>query len=572
LKGSELVLKILDHYKVKYVFGLPGETTLPLYFEWATGAYEVRHVMLRDERNACFAADGYARVSYSPGVCEAPSSGAAHVIPSVVEAYASSLPMIYITTDVPLHLEKKNMLTGFNQTAIFSGIVKESHTVLRARDIPFVFKRAFRVATSGRPGPVHIRIPIDVLEEEDRDILPKDLEPQQEFIKYPGHRFAADEDKILKAIDLLLSSERPVIVCGQGALYSQAWEEIIELAEMLGIPVGSTITGKGCFPENHPLSIGVIGARGGTSFSNSILRGADLVFYIGSNVDYAATDNWSLPLPGTKVIHLDISEVEVGNNIRIDVGLIGDAKATLRRMIDILRKRIHMKITRDAYKDLQARRGSYEKYLEEHIVSREYPVNPLRVVKALEKMLPKNYIIVCDPGVGAIYTSAFFRISEPGRKILFNYSIGSLGYSLPAAIGAWYANQDATVLSLMGDGSFGFVAGELESLARLEANVKILLFNNQSYGWMRATTLFSYGPRYFETEFKHIDYVKIAEGFGIYVARIEGPDEVEPKIRELIKSRGPMLLEIPVVPEDKLVPPVPLWAEKAKTLGIRYIY
>lgn len=569
MKGSRILLEMLKGYDVEYVFGLPGETTLPLYVEWVDFP-EVKHIMLRDERNACFAADGYARVAYKPGVCEAPSPGATHVLPAVLEAFASSLPMIIMTSDTPLHLEKRNMLTGFNQTALFSSVTKESLTVLRAQDIPFMIRRAFRLATSGKPGPVHIRIPTDVLEEE---VEASDLHFQKEFSRYPGHRFTAEENSIVKAAELLLSSVKPVVVCGQGALYSQAWDELVELAEMLSIPVGSTMTGKGCFPETHPLSIGVVGSRGGTSFSNKILESADLVFYVGCNTDYAATDAWSLPPPGVKVIHLDISEAEVSNNMHTEVSLIGDAKATLRKMIDVLKKQVVEERPAQALlKELEEGKAFLDEALAPHTQSSEYPVNPVRLVKTLEKVLPGDYILACDAGVGAIYMAAFLKTLKAGRRVLFNYSIGALGYAVPAAIGAAFARPSSTVVALTGDGSFSFTVGEFETLSRLGAHVKVLLLNNQSYGWIRASILFKYGPKYFETDFKPVDYVKIAEGFGLNASRVDDSNELEAKLKELVASEGPALLEVPVPPEDKFVPPVPSWAGKAREAGIRYIY
>ena len=569
MRGSKILLTMLREYDVEYVFGLPGETTLPLYVDWLE--FEgVRHVMFRDERNACFAADGYARVSYKPGVCEAPSAGAAHILPAIVEAYASSLPIIAITTDTPLHLEKRNMLTAFNQTALFSGITKETLTVLRAQDIPFTIRRAFRLATSGRPGPVHIRIPVNVLEE---DVEVSDLYAQKEFSKYPGHRFTAEEGSVMKAVELLLSSEKPIIVCGQGVLYSQAWDEIIELAELLNIPVGTTITGKGGFPETHPLSIGVIGSRGGTSFSNEILKNADLVFYVGCNTDYAATNSWTLPPKDTKIIHLDISEMEVGNNLKTEVSLIGDAKATLKLMIKILKTKISKETVRSRLiEELKEMKAEFEEKITPHITSNEHPPNPVKIIKTLEKLLPEDYILTCDPGVSAIYTAAFLKIKEAGRKVLFNYSMGALGYAVPAAIGAYLAKPSSTIIALTGDGSFGFTVGEFETITRLNANLKIILFNNQSYGWIRASILFKYGPKYFETEFKNIDYTKIAEGFGLKASKLEDPKEVEKKLKELLTSEGPTLLEIPTLPEDKLTPPVPQWIEEAKKMGIKFIY
>jgi len=569
VKGSRILLTMLREYDVEYVFGLPGETTLPLYVEWLEFK-DVGHVMFRDERNACFAADGYARVSYKPGICEAPSAGAAHILPAIVEAYASSLPIIAITTDTPLHLEKRNMLTGFNQTAIFNGVTKETLTVLRAQDIPFTIRRAFRIATCGKPGPVHIRIPVNVLEE---DAEVSDLYGQRGFSRYPGQRFTAEEDMVLKAVELLLSSEKPIIVCGQGVLYSQAWDEIIELAELLNIPVGTTITGKGSFPETHPLSIGVIGSRGGTSFSNEILKNADLVFYVGCNTDYAATNSWTLPPKDVKIIHLDISEAEVGNNLRMEIPLIGDAKSTLKLMMKILKTKMIKGAARSGLlEELREKRARFEEGIAPNITSKEYPPNPIRIIKTLENMLPKDYIITCDAGVSAIYTATFLKVKEAGRRILFNYSMGALGYAVPAAIGAYLAKPKSTIIALTGDGSFGFTVGEYETLARLNANVKIILFNNQSYGWIRASILFKYGPKYFETEFKNVDYVKIAEGFGLKASRIEDTREIEGKLRELLTSEGPMLLEIPTLPEDKLTPPVPSWAEEAKKMGIRFTY
>ncbi|MEM2551538.1 MAG: thiamine pyrophosphate-binding protein [Sulfolobales archaeon] len=569
MKAARALLEMLKEYEVDYVFGLPGETTLPLYNEWFEFPY-VKHVMLRDERNACFAADGYGRVSFKPGICESPSVGATHVIPAAIEAFKSSMPMIFITTDTPLYLEKKNALTSFDQTALFSGIVKESITVFRGQDIPYAVRRAFRVATTGKPGPVHIRIPMNALEEE---IGPADVYAQKNFSRYPGHRFTANRDSILKAADLLLRAERPLIICGQGALYSSAWDELIELAELMEIPVGTTITGKGCFPETHSLSIGVIGSRGGTGFSNSILRSADLVFYVGCNTDQAATDSWTLPSPETKVVHLDISEAEVGNSLRTDVMLVGDAKATLEELINVLKsKAVRRRLEWVNY--ISARREAYEAKLSAYAIAAqdEYPINPLVFLKKLEELLPADHLIICDPGVSAIYTSAYFKVRKPGRRLIFNYSMGALGYAIPASIGAALANPNAITLALTGDGSFGFVAGELETLARLRLSIKVILYDNQSFGWIRASIMMRYGPKYFATEFKSIDYVKIAEGFGLQAFRIEEPKDLELKLKELVKAEGPALLDLPVLPEDKLVPPVPAWASKAEQLGIPFVY
>ena len=330
---SKAILEMLKGYGVGHVFGLPGETTLSLYREWHDYP-EIKHVLARDERSSVFMADGYAKLTYKPGVCEGPSVGATHMLPGIAEAYKASIPMIAFTSDVPLHLEKRNMLTGMDQTALFSGVTKETITVTEGSDIPYALRRAFRLATSGRPGPVHVRLPMDVLAEE---IGEPDLHVQADYAKYPGHRPTAQKDKILEAVRFIGEAQRPVIVCGQGVLWSQAWDEAQTLAELYDIPVGTTISGKGSIPETHPLSIGVIGARGGTQLSNRVLSEADTVLYVGCSTDSASTDKWTIPPldTGAAILHIDISEAEVGSSYRTKVAMIGDAKATLRRMVEV---------------------------------------------------------------------------------------------------------------------------------------------------------------------------------------------------------------------------------------------
>jgi len=571
LRGARILLEMLREYEVEHVFGLPGETTLPLYAE-LFDAERPKHVMLRDERSACFAADAYGRVSYRPGICESPSVGSTHVIPAVAEAYYSSIPLVVMTTDVPLHLHRRNMLTAIDQTSLFRGITKETMTVTKALEISHVIRRAFRLATTGRPGPVHVRLPMDVLEE---DVPKPDIYAQREFSRYPGHRFVADPERVREALKLLYRAERPVIVCGQGALYSQAWDELVELAELLAIPVGSTISGKGCFPETHPLSIGVVGSRGGTSFSNKVLREADLVFYVGCNTDYATTDGWTLPSPeeGKTVIHLDISEAEVGNNYPTQVVLVGDAKATLKLMLSM----VDTSIKRD-WREIPRVRGlikeseEFWSSLAALMDSLERPINPLRFVKTLSNSIPPDHVIVADPGVGAIYMSTFYKVKRPGRTVLFNYSLGALGFALPAVIGVRFSNPESYAVALVGDGSFGFTAGELETVSRVRGRIVIILFNNQSFGWIRASVYFKYGPKYLSMDFKPVDYVKIAEGFGLTAYRAEEPRELERVLREVFKLGEPAFVEVIVEPEDKFVPPVPSWIKRAKELGLKHVY
>lgn len=573
MKGGKVFLEMMRKYKVEYIFGLPGETSLPIYVEWFGYSEDIKHILVRDERSSAFMADGYARVSYKPGVLDAPSPGATHILPGIVESYKSSVPIIAFTTDIPLHVEKMNMLTGYDQSAIFKGITKETYTVTSITEIPFAIRRAFRLATTGKPGPVHVRLPYNILKS---DGVVEDIYAQKDFIKYPGHRYIADTVKLKEALNDIANSENPVIVCGQGVLYSHAWEEVIKFAEFFGIPVGTTITGKGCISDSHPLSIGVVGSRGGTSFSNEVVKNADTIFFIGCNTDSAATDSWKIPslYDGKRVIHLDISEAEVGNVYKTEVILIGDAKASL----EIMNRMAEEKYPKTKFteipriKKLLKKAEYFREKLYEKIDSIKSEMHPFKIIKFLEENMSDNYIIVSDPGISAIYTSTFWNVEKPGRTFLFNYSIGALGYALPASIGAFLAKPDSLVLCLTGDGSFGFTAGEFETVKRINPNIKIILFNNGSFGWIRASIFLEYGPKYFSTDFIDIEYSKIVENYKIQSYKATSFNEFKYFFNQMMKNEGPSFLEVIVEPEDIQIPPVPKWTEKARKIGRANFY
>jgi acetolactate synthase-1/2/3 large subunit len=491
----------------------------------------------------------------------------------MAEGYKASDPMIVFTTDVPLHLERRNMLTGFDQTSLYKAVTKESLVLRHARDAPNLIRRAFRLATAGRPGPVHVRLPLDVLEERAEC---QDVYAQEDFCCCPGQRPVAQLDMISEAVQLLASAERPLIICGGGVLLSQAWNQVAELAEVMGIPVGTTMTGKGSIAETHPLSIGVTGGRGGTRFSNGVVAEADLIFYVGSNTDSAGTAGWTLPSADSqaRIIHLDISEAEVGNNYRTDVSLIGDARATLQRMVEYARSMTPQAAGKNAdrVQEIQQRAQVYQQYVAKMMTSDSAGVHPLRLVRALSQHLPARHVIVADPGVSAIYPSAFHRVAKPGRSMVFNYSMGALGYAIPASVGAHYARPDHCIVALTGDGSFGLCCGELETIARTGGNIKVVLFNNGCFGWIKAALRFSYQPKYFACDFGQVDYVRIAQGFGLKAYRVEDNQALDTALGDTFGHAGPAFIEVLTASEEELVPPVPMWARRAAELGVPYIY
>lgn len=571
MNGSQIFLTMLKLYDVEHVFGLPGETTLALYKYWAD-CPEVKHVLTHDERAAAYMAEAYAKITGKVGISEAPSPGGAHPAPGVLESYSGSVPTICFTSDVPYNNDKRNMLSGFDQNKLYSAITKESMLVTRACDLPFIIRRAFRVALSGRPGAVHVRIPMDVHKEE-IDIPMSELYADPRGSAWPSTRPVADFEQIEKAIALLSGAKRPVIVCGQGAVVSGAGDAVRRLAEHFNIPVGCTMTGKGTISETHPLSIRLIGARGGTSYANRFLKDADLVFFIGSNTDSAGTDGWQLPDKNNppKIIHLDICGIETGNSYPIQVPLIGDAKATLEYMLGRIAQENSTGQAEngaevsDAMKALDASIASER-------VSEQRPIHPIRFMKELEALLPEKSYIATEPSVGSIFSAAYIIQEKPGRMFISNYSQGALGYVVPACAAAAVGDPDATVIGLGGDGSFHFNCGELETYARLGVNVKLVIFNNDVFGWIKGETAHVYHADFFATDFGSVDYAAVARGFGIKAFTIEDPEKITETLKEAFAYRGPVLIQVKVPDESSVVPPVPRWIESAAKKGLPHTY
>lgn len=567
MNGAAVILRMLELHGVRHVFGLPGETTIGWYKEWQKSS-DIEYVLTRDERTASYAAEAYAKVTGRPAVLEAPSPGVTHCTPGITEAYLSSVPVIYFSSDIPVNQDKKHGLTGVDQTAMYASICKESFYLTNVRDIPHLLRRAFRVATSGRPAPVHVRVPINVFHEE-AEI--HDLYAEEEYGAYPAHRPVADHGKIRKAVAALLAAEKPVIICGQGALISQATDAVLALAELLQIPVGTTTPGKGTIPETHPLSLRVIGARGGMDYANRYVKEADCVFFVGSNTDSSGTNHWKLygDPERTTFMHLDIAEAHVGNNYPLKVGMVGDARASLEYMAEVIRQD-HPDLTRAPLDLTSMKQTALDAVFKSNIPMPEGTVSPVKLTEALDRLLPANAIITAEPGVSAIYPSALLSVREAGRRYLTNYSMGALGYSVPAGLGASYAQQ-GPVISFTGDGSIAFVLGDFETIKRSGKNVTVILTRNDNYGWIRAEAiLLDDVDAPWTTDFGGVDYVKVAEGFGFETARITSADQIEETLAHAINNPGANFIEMMVPSQDKIIPFVPPWVDVARKKKLPY--
>jgi acetolactate synthase-1/2/3 large subunit len=565
VKVAEAIVRLLEEYGVEYIFGVPGDTSMPLYDALYDAPAGIKHILARDERSASFMADVYARLSFKPGVCEGPSGGGAtYILPGVAEAHASSIPLIVLTTDTPLSGDGKGVLTELDQEKLFTPVTKWRTRVKKADTVPEIIRRAFRIATSGRPGAVQITLPHDTLDEE---IGSFQLYAEEECLAYPAYRTRPDPKAVERAVDLLLDAEHPVMIAGGGAVISQAWPEIAQLAEALTMPVGTSINGKGSIAENHPLSIGVVGGNGARDYANRIVEAADLITYVGCRTDSVTTVNWTLPSPtaGVTIIHVDVDAREIGNNYPTAVGIVGDAKLSLADLFNALSVRDRSQAQNQArLDDVKAEAAHWWEEAQKRLLSNSVPIKPQRVMKELNAALPPNTVIVADAGTGTPFTSAFYK-SPAGRQVVIPRGHGGLGYAIPGVVGAKLARPEATVVGLMGDGSFGMSAGELETITRLRLPVTILQFNNSCFGWIKTLQALYYEARYVSVDFSpDTDHAAIARGFGLQGVRIEQPEDLGGAIREALDSDQPTFIDVITESEETELPPVHTWQQIVK--------
>jgi acetolactate synthase I/II/III large subunit len=555
LSGGQLVVEMLKAYDVRYIFGVPGDTGLSFYDALGQAKEEIVHVLARDERSAAYMADVYARVSFRPGVCEGPSgAGATYLASGLAEPHASSIPVIALNSDTPVAQEGRNVLTALDQPALFAPITKWSTLVKRADRIPSILRRAFRVATSGRPGAVQITLPVDVLAESASGSLLHAEEPCQ---RYPAYRTRPDPAAVEQAADLLAQTSHPIAVAGGGAVTSGAWAELTALAKTLGMAVGTSICGKGAIAEDHPLSMGVVGSNGRRPYANELLQTADLILYVGCKTDSVTTAGWTIPPRATSqtILHLDVDPTEIGRNYPTAVGLVGDAKLGLTDLLAAVQDR-GCQPRPNPLAGLSAEVSTFWADFEAKATATGTPIKPQRVIRALARLLPADSIVVADAGTPTPFVAAYLR-SSAGRRVIIPRGYGGLGYALPGVVGAKLARPQATVVGLMGDGSFGMSAGELETISRLGLSVILIQFNNACFGWIKVGQELLCDGRHFGVDFSaDTDHAAIARGFGLRGVRVERPEDVEPALQEALSADQPTFIDIVTEPETTELPPV----------------
>ena len=554
LTGAEAVVEMLKAHGVEAIFGLCGDTSLPLYDALARLPHGIRHVLTRDERHAAYMADGYARVTGKVGVCEGPSGGGAtYILPGLVEANESSIPVLAINTDVSVSSRGRFTLTELDQRALMKPLTKWNAVLDRSADIPRVFRKAFEAMTTGRPGSAHIALPFDV---QNGPVDRTEVYADPTLGNFPSRRVGPDVFYIELAAKLIKKAKQPIFICGGGVILSGAETELAELAEKLSAPVATTISGKGSIDERCALSVGVVGSNGGTTETRSIVDAADLVIFVGCRAGSVTTERWRHPAPGSaKIIHIDVDPAVPGTNYRVDVPLVGDAKLCLAALNEVLGD---FSRSRDLSFVDDAKREKFERF-DRLAASDDAPIKPERVVAELSKVLDKDAILVADPGTPCPYFSAYHVVRGTGRKYFSNRAHGALGYSLAAAIGAHVGRPSVKTVAVMGDGSFGMCAGELETAVRLKLPITFVVISNAVYGWIKAGQKTGYGQRYFSVDFGVTDHAKVAEAFGARSWRVTDPSKLQEVFKNALSHQGPTLVDVVTQPLHEARAPVSEW-------------
>jgi len=553
LSGAEAMVRMLQLHGVKHIFGLCGDTSLPFYDALARLDHGMQHILTRDERSAAYMADGYARVSRRVGVCEGPSGGGAtYLLPGIVEANESSISVLGITTDIATTSRGRFALTELDQESLYRPLTKRTEVIDRADKLPEAVRRAFRAMTTGRPGAAHLGLPFDV---QNGQVGADSVWADATLGVFPSTRASPEPDAIKRAAAALAAASMPIFVCGGGVVISGAEKEIASLAEALGAPVATTVSGQGSLAEDHPLCLGVVGSNGGTLPTREALMQADLVVFVGCRAGSVTTERWRHPAPGTRIIHIDADPMVPGTNYQTEVALVGDAKLTLNVLLGLIKD----SSPRDG-KGL-VRKAKERKFSEfRALASRDdVPILPERIVAALHEILPRDATVVCDPGTPCPYFSAFYEFRQSGRHFISNRAHGALGYSMAAGVGAHFGRPQSRTVSVMGDGSFGFTAGELETVVRLRVPLMMVVISNSSYGWIKAGQKTGFGERYFSVDFSRTDHARVAEAFGVKAFKVANPADLKPTLAAAAEHGGPVLVDILAQPLQDARAPVSEW-------------
>lgn len=560
--GAELLVQALSAAGVQHIFGVPGDTGVIFYDVLRRSHAGIRHVLARDERLAAAMADGYARATHRLGVVEASSGGGAtFLVSGLGEAYAASVPLLVITSDIHRRSRGTSAITEIDQVKLFSAVTKAQRVVESANQMVEAVQEAVVLAWSGRPGPVSLIIPEDVFEEMGRAGI-SGLRPD-----VPRPR-PSDHD-LEKVASLLHHAYQPAIVLGSGVHWSKAWEELGQVSDRGGIPVATTIHGKGGFPERHPLSLGVAGANGARDYANAYLHEADVVLFVGTRANSTDTDGFqSPPREGTRVIHLDIDATRAGVNYSGSLVLVGDAKEVLSRLLAFMPEGRRERSSR-IMPWIAAQRSLFE---DQTMGQPPRGIDPRRIVETIAKRVGDQALVVGDAGTPTPYLSAYWMSQGNRREVILPRGHGAMGYAIPAAIGMALGSSNRPVIALTTDGSFAMACGDLETAVRLAVPVIFVHLSNQSFGWIKTLQHLYLDRQYFGVDVGPVDAVRVAEGFGMPATRVESIEALDEALVRALSQSGPSFIDLDVPDEYEWLPPVSPWQATLAGTGKRPVY
>lgn len=538
LTGAKAIAKIMALQGIKHFFHVPGGIS-GFFPEIEDAGIDL--VLTRSEKAATYVADGYSRISYKPSVCFGQAGpGAINLSAGLSEAFWTCTPVIALTGSTSTQHIYKFQYQELDEMPLFKPTTKWNAEIPFAERAGEIMRNAFKIATSGCPGPVHVNLHYDASRAEAE--MPE-LYVDQLCKRYPSQRTRPDPDDVTSIAKVLADSERPVIVAGGGVNISQAWGEIIQLAELLTIPVATTLNGKGTIPDIHPLSVGVVG-RYSKSTANKVVNDADVVFFVGSRAGGMTTDNWNVPKQNAKILQLDIEPEFIGRNYKILSSMVCDAKLGLQDLITTIKSMIKKPTPKGQYlKEIKKLIEEWEDEATEVMNSNACPIKPHRVIKEIRDVLGAEDILVADTGQMAAWTGALYKSLIPGRRYI--RAAGTLGWSQAAALGAKFAAGERKVMAVIGDGGILYHISELETALRWNKPFVTLVLNNRSLGMIRLTLERLHERRGFNsTDFLDLDYGKIAEGFGAHGDRIEKPDELRESVQLAYESGKPSVIDV----------------------------
>ena len=556
MTGADAMVRMLEAHGVQHVFGLCGDTTLPLYDSFHQLDHGITHLLTRDERHAAYMADGYARVTGRVGVCEGPSGGGAtYILPGIVEANESSIPVLAITTDVSTASRGRYPLTELDQVALYRPLTKWNTSLDQPARLPAMVRSAFRAMTTGRPGAAHLALPFDT---QKATVDPDEIWADSRHRSWPAEPSGPDPQAIDAAVEALALASKTVIICGGGVVASGAASHLRQLAAMLDIPVATTVSGQGAIAETDDYALGVVGSNGGVPSTRAVVDDADLVVFISCRAGSVTTERWRSPRPGTRIIHIDSDPEVIGANYPTDVAIVADARLALSALVDALSERA---VTGSSGGMAKAKAAWDAKQAEFRPLAEcaETPIRPERVVATLQNVLDDDAMICADPGTPCPYFSAHYRWPIAGRNFITNRAHGALGYALGASMGAHTGRPGVKTVSVMGDGSFGMAVGELETVLRYRMPITFITLSNSVFGWIKAGQRSGFGERFHNVDFTRTDHAAVAAAYGMKSWRVENPDDLKPVLKLAVESSEPNLVDIITQPLDEAAAPVSEW-------------